>query len=163
MAQRDMFLRIEGSRQGLVRGESLDKSHIGEIDVMSWSWGMDSPGDAFGLPTGRTNMELLRVSKRVDSATTALMSALRNNEVIRKAVLTVRKAGDEALAYLTITVENARLVHQRVMGGEGADSSILSEELGLSFQKVTVEYVPQVKTGGGRGTHTFETTINQNT
>ncbi len=163
MAQRDMFLRIEGSRQGSVRGESLDKSHIGEIDVMSWSWGMDSPGDAFGLPTGRTNMELLRVSKRVDSATTALMSALRNNEVIRKAVLTVRKAGDEALAYLTITLENARLVHQRVMGGEGADSSILSEELGLSFQKVTVEYVPQVKTGGGRGTNTFETTINQNT
>ena len=163
MAQRDMFLRIEGSRQGLVRGESLDQSHLGEIDVMSWSWGMDSPGDAFGLPTGRTNMELLRVSKRVDSATTALMSALRNNEVIRKAVLTVRKAGDEALAYLTITVENARLVHQRVMGGEGADSSILSEEIALSFQKVTVEYVPQVRTGGGRGTHTFETTINQNT
>lgn len=163
MAQRDMFLRIEGSRQGLVRGESLDKSHLGEIDVMSWSWGMDSPGDAFGLPTGRTNMELLRVSKRVDSATTALMSALRNNEVIRKAVLTVRKAGDEALAYLTITVENVRLVHQRVMGGEGADSSILSEEIALSFQKVTVEYVPQVRTGGGRGTHTFETTINQNT
>ncbi|MDD2730227.1 type VI secretion system tube protein Hcp [Malikia sp.] len=161
MAQRDMFLRIEGSRQGLVRGESLDKSHLGEIDVMSWSWGMDSPGDAFGLPTGRTNMELLRVSKRVDSATTALMSALRNNEVIRRAVLTVRKAGDEALAYLTITVENARLVHQRVMGGEGADSSILSEELGLSFQKVTVEYVPQIKTGGGRGTNSFETTINE--
>ena len=161
MAQRDMFLRIEGSRQGLVRGESLDKSHIGEIDVMSWSWGMDSPGDAFGLPTGRTHMELLRVSKRVDSATTALMSALRNNEVIRKAVLTVRKAGDEALAYLTITVENARLVHQRVMGGEGADSSILSEELALSFQKVTVEYVPQVRTGGGRGTNSFETTINE--
>lgn len=161
MAQRDMFLRIEGSRQGLVRGESLDQSHLGEIDVMSWSWGMDSPGDAFGLPTGRTNMELLRVSKRVDSATTALMSALRNNEVIRKAVLTVRKAGDEALAYLTITVENARLVHQRVMGGEGADSSILSEELALSFQKVTVEYVPQVRTGGGRGTNSFETTINE--
>ncbi|MCX7249924.1 MAG: type VI secretion system tube protein Hcp, partial [Burkholderiales bacterium] len=56
MAQRDIFLRIEGSRQGLLRGESQDASHPGEIDVMSWSWGMDSPGDAFGLPTGRTNV-----------------------------------------------------------------------------------------------------------
>ena len=90
MAQRDIFLRIEGSRQGLLRGESQDKSHPGEIDVISWSWGMDSPGDAFGLPTGRTNVELLRVAKRVDSASTALMSALRANEPIRKAVLTVR-------------------------------------------------------------------------
>ena len=67
----DMFLKIEG-----VEGESTDKSHKGEIDILSWSWGMDSPGDAFGLPTGRTNVELLRLTKRVDSASTALMSAL---------------------------------------------------------------------------------------
>jgi type VI secretion system secreted protein Hcp len=161
MAQRDMFLRVEGNRQGLIHGESQDKAHRGEIDVMSWSWGMDSPGDAFGQPTGRTNMDLLRVAKRVDSASTALMSALRSNEVIRKAVLSVRKAGDEALTYFTITLENARLVRQRVMGGEGADSSVLSEEIALSFQKVMVEYVPQGRTGGGRGTSTFETVINE--
>ena len=161
MSQRDMFLRVEGARQGLIRGESQDKSHLGEIDVMSWSWGMVSPGDAFGQPSGRTNMELLRLAKRVDSATTALMSALRSNELIRKAVLTVRKAGDQALTYLTITVENARLVRHHVTGGEGADSSVLSEQIELSFQKITVEYVPQVKTGGGRGTNTFETVINE--
>lgn len=161
MAQRDMFLRVEGARQGLIRGESQDRSHSGEIDVISWSWGMDSPGDAFGQPTGRTNMELLRAVKRIDSATTALMSALRGNELIRKAVLTVRKAGDPALVCLTITVERARLVHQRVMGGDGEDSAVLSEEIALSFQKVTVEYVPQARTGGGCGTHTFETVINE--
>ncbi|MEN9904002.1 MAG: hypothetical protein RLZZ555_567 [Pseudomonadota bacterium] len=163
MSQRDMFLRVEGARQGLIRGESQDKSHLGEIDVMSWSWGMDCPGDAYGQPTGRTNMELLRVAKRVDSATTALMSALRSNEPIRKAVLVVRKAGDEALAYLTITVENARLVRHHVEGGEGADSSILSEQVELSFQRIKVEYVPQVRTGGGRATNTFETVINEKT
>ncbi len=161
MAQRDMFLRVEGNRQGLIHGESQDKSHRGEIDVMSWSWGMDSPGDAFGQPTGRTNMDLLRVAKRVDSASTALMSALRSNEVIRKAVLSVRKAGDDALTYFTITLENARLVRQHVTGGEGADSSVLSEEIALSFQKVMVEYVLQGRTGGGRGTSTFETVINE--
>ena len=160
MAQRDIFLRIEGSRQGLLRGESQDKSHPGEIDVMSWSWGMDSPGDAFGLPTGRTNVELLRVAKRVDSASTALMSALRANEPIRKAVLTVRKAGDEPLAYFTLTIENARLVQQRIRGGEGEDSAILTEELALSFQKIRVEYLPQLRTGGGSGIHSFETVLN---
>lgn len=163
MAQRDMFLRIEGSRQGLIRGESQDRAHVGEIDVMSWSWGMGSPGDAFGQPTGRTNMELLRVGKRVDTATTALMSALRSNEPIRKVVLTVRKAGDEALTYLTVTLESARLVRQHVVGGEGQDSAILAEEIELSFHKVTVEYVPQLRNGGGRGTNTFETVINETT
>lgn len=160
MAQRDIFLRIEGSRQGLLRGESQDPSHPGEIDVLSWSWGMDSPGDAFGLPTGRTNVELLRLTKRVDSASTALMSALRANELIRKAVLTVRKAGGDPLAYFTLTIENARLVQQRLRGGEGEDSAILTEELALSFQKVRVEYLPQLRTGGATGVHTFETVLN---
>jgi len=163
MAQRDMFLRIEGARQGLIRGESQDSFHRGEIDVMSWSWGMDSPGDAFIQPTGRTNMELLRVAKQVDSATTALMAALRSNELIRRVVLTVRKAGDEALAYLTITLEHARVVRQHVMGGEGADSSVLSEEIALSFQKVRVEYVPQASSGAGHGTNTFEAVVNDRT
>ena len=160
MAQRDIFLRIESSRQGMLRGESHDQLHQGEIDVMSWSWGMDSPGDAFGLPTGRTNVELLRMTKRIDSASTALMSALRANELIRKAVLTVRKAGGEPLAYFTLTLENARLVQQRLWGGEGEDSTILTEELALSFQKVRVEYLPQRRTGGGVGVHTFETVLN---
>jgi type VI secretion system secreted protein Hcp len=97
----------------------------------------------------------------VDSATTALMSALRNNELVKKAVLTVRKVdGEEALDYFIITIEKARLTHHRVVGGEDAESYVLTEELSLSFQKVSVEYVPQGKTGGGRGTMTFETEIN---
>jgi hypothetical protein len=34
--------------------------------------------------------------------------SLRNNEIIKKATLTVRKAGDTALEYLKITLEQAR-------------------------------------------------------
>lgn len=163
MALRDMFLKIDGAKQGPIKGESSDPRHPGEIDVQSWSWGMDSPSDAFGNATARTAFDQLRIVKRVDSATTALMSALRNNELVKKAVLTVRKAGGaEALEYFRITIEKARLIHHKVRGGEGAESSELSEELAFSFQKVTVEYVPQGKTGGGRGTLTFETEINTN-
>ena len=161
MALRDMFLKIEGAKQGPIKGESSDAHHAGEIDVISWSWGMDSPSDAFGHAKARTSFDQLRIVKRVDSATTALMGALRNNELVKKAVLTVRKAGGpEALEYFTITVEKGRLTHHRVTGGEGAESSVLTEEFALGFQKVSVEYVPQSKTGGGRGTTSFETEIN---
>ncbi|MDS4014049.1 MAG: type VI secretion system tube protein Hcp [Candidatus Accumulibacter sp.] len=154
-----MFLKIDGARQGPIRGEAADPRHEGEIDVVSWSWGMDSPGDAFGNQTARTSFEQLRVVKRADCASTALMSALRNNELIRKAVLSVRKAGD-ALEYLRITIEKGRLTHHRIRGGEGADSAEVLEELAMSFQKVIVEYVPQGKSGSGRGTTTFESEIN---
>ena len=104
MALRDMFLKIDGAKQGPIKGETADQRHAGEIDVVSWSWGMDSPSDAFGNAVARTAFDQLHIVKRVDSATTALMSALRNNELIKKAVLTVRKAGGaDALAYFTIT------------------------------------------------------------
>lgn len=161
MALRDMFLKLDGTKQGPIRGESSDPKHVGEIDVVSWSWGMDSPADAFGNAVARTSFDQIRIVKRVDSATTALMSALRNNELIKKAVLTVRKAGGvDPLEYLIVTIEKARLTSHRIGGGEGGDSSALSEELALSFQKIQVEYVPQGKTGGGKGTMTFETEIN---
>jgi type VI secretion system secreted protein Hcp len=161
MALRDMFLKIDGAKQGPIRGESSDPRHMGEIEVMSWSWGMQSPGDPFAAATARTSFEVLRITKRVDSATTALMSALRFNEMVKKAVLTVRKsAGPEALEYLTITLERARIVQHQVGGGQGADSAELSEDFALSFQKVMVEYIPQGRTGSGRGTTTFQTEIN---
>ena len=48
MALRDMFLKIDGTKQGPIKGESVDTRHAGEIDVVSWSWGMSSPSDAFG-------------------------------------------------------------------------------------------------------------------
>ncbi|MCK9688689.1 type VI secretion system tube protein Hcp, partial [Scleromatobacter humisilvae] len=31
----DMFIKI-----GSLKGESVDKTHAGEIDVLAWSWGM---------------------------------------------------------------------------------------------------------------------------
>ena len=39
MALRDMFLKIDGTKQGPIKGESVDARHAGEIDVISWSWG----------------------------------------------------------------------------------------------------------------------------
>lgn len=161
MALRDMFLKIDGAKQGPIRGESSDPKHLGEIEVMSWSWGMQAPGDPFAAATARTSFDLLHVTKRVDSATTALMSALRFNEMVKKVVLTVRKSGGvEALEYLTITLERARVVQHQVGGGQGSDSAELSESFALSFQKVMVEYAPQGRTGSGRGTTTFQTEIN---
>lgn len=160
MAQRDMFVRIEGARQGLIKGESVDPKHPDEIVVLSWSWGMDSPQDAFGKVSGGTTLHELQICKRVDSATTPLMAALRENEEIKKLKLTVRKSGgSESLDYFSITLGKARITHHQVEGGTEADSSILSEVFRVRFQKITVEYQPQTKTGGSRGTMIFDADV----
>ena len=90
----DMFLRVKGAK-GDITGESIDQSHKDEIDVLGWSWGMQAkaslaPGNE---PTGRTTLRELKIIKRIDRSSPALMSASRRNEVLKEVALTVRKAG----------------------------------------------------------------------
>jgi hypothetical protein len=67
-----MFLMVKGAKGGLIKGEALDAAHKGEIDVLSWSWGMHSrPALGGGGATGKAAVHELKIVKRVDSASTA--------------------------------------------------------------------------------------------
>jgi type VI secretion system secreted protein Hcp len=157
MAQGDMFLKIDGTRQGAIKGEAKDAGHKDEIDVLGWSWGLEG-NLIHGQTGGKTSVREMRLTKRVDRATTALMSALRSNEVIRKAVLTVRKAGGkEPVEYYIINMEKGRVT--AVLQQSGPDAGMLMEEVSIAFSKVTVEYKPQGDDGLMRGGSAFEMDI----
>ena len=72
-----MFLKVKGAKQGLIKGESQDAQHKDEIEVVSWSWGMQAKASASAAAraTGKATINELRIVKRVDSASTALMLA----------------------------------------------------------------------------------------
>jgi len=152
----DMFLMVKGAKHGLIKGESQDDQHKGEIEVVSWSWGMVAkPSIGGGTATGKATINDLRIVKRVDSASTALMGALRTNEPIQKAVLTLRKAGKSQLEYLKITIEQGRVVSLIVDTVETASTPDIVERVSFSFNKIEVEYVPQGKDGLPQGSMTF--------
>jgi len=156
MARGDMFLKIETAKQGAIKGESQDSAHKNEIDVVGWSWGMQahtSLGAAGNAP--KATVSELDILKRVDSASTALMSALRNNDLVKKAILIVRKSGASPLEYVKITVQDGRITALNV---ESAETE-LRERLTLSFKRINVEYTPQGDDGRARGTMSFETDI----
>jgi type VI secretion system secreted protein Hcp len=151
-----MFLMVKGAKHGLIKGESPDDQHKGEIEVLSWSWGMQGrPTLGGGVATGKATMHDLKVVKRVDSASTALMQALRTNEAIQKAVLTLRKAGKSQLEYLKITIEQGRVTALTVDAGDLSGSPDMVERVSFSFNKIEVEYVPQGKDGLPQGGMTF--------
>ena len=103
-------------------------------------------------------MRELRIVKRVDRASTALMAALRTNEVIKKAVLTLRKAGKTQLEYLKITIEHGRVdVARRSRPATAAAARQLVERVSFSFNKIAVEYMPQGKDGQLGGGMLFQT------
>ena len=160
MAQGDMFLKIESARQGPIKGEAQDENHKDEIDVNDWSWGMQAKTTlSGGGDSPKATLNELSIVKQVDSASTGLMSAMRNNELIKKAVLTVRKAGGDPHEYFKITIEKGRITSLDVDTSSFVSSGYLSERLSLAFQKISVEYVPQGREGLPQGSMLFDAEI----
>jgi type VI secretion system secreted protein Hcp len=153
----DMFLMVKGAKTGVIKGEAQDAQHKGEIEVLSWTWGMQAKSSlGSGVATGKASVYDLKIIKRVDSASTALMSALRSNEQIQKAVLTLRKAGAHQLEYLKVTIEQGRVTGITIAAGDESGSPELREQVSFSFNKITVDYVPQGKDGQPLGGTTYQ-------
>ena len=136
-----MFLKLTG-----VTGEAQDTDHQGEIDVVGWSWGLAAPAAVGGQATGRTALHDLRIVKRVDQATPALMQCLRTHRLVPAAKLTVRKAGTTPLEYFKIELENVRITALTT----DTDAAELVERLTLGFTKITVTYTPQQSGTGAK-------------
>jgi type VI secretion system secreted protein Hcp len=134
-----MFLKIDG-----VNGEARDKVHGKEIDVLSWSWGMDNNGSAHvlgGAGCGKVDVQDLSFSKYVDSASPKLMKACCSGAHFANALLTVRKAGGTPVEYIKIKMEEV-FISSVSTGGSGGEDR-LTENVSLNFAKVNVDYTPQ--------------------
>jgi type VI secretion system secreted protein Hcp len=144
-----MFLKMHG-----VTGEASDTEHKGEIDVVSWSWGMQANTSlATGQATARSTITELHIVKKVDQSSPTLMNFLRTNKVVSQALLVVRKAGKTPLEYFRIELENVRVTS---IQAESASAELV-EHVSLGFSKVKVSYTPQDSLGArGGGANVFE-------
>jgi len=113
----DVFLKVDG-----IDGDSVDSTHNGEIDVLSFSWGgicrSGSSSAAQFLP--------LIVTKHTDGATSPLLTAAAAGNVIANVKLTVRAAtGGATFNPLVIELNNVT-----VIGG--------GDELSLAYDAIKV-------------------------
>jgi len=140
----DMFIKI-----GDLKGESKDKSHKEEIDVLAWSWGMSNSGSLHGGGgggSGKVNVQDLSFTKYIDKSSPDLMLACCNGKHYTEALLTVRKAGGSPLEYMKIKLTEV-LISAVSTGGSGGEDK-LTENVTLNFAKVNVDYTEQTATGG---------------
>ena len=146
MSDKDNFLMVEG-----IPGESADSKHKGEIDVESFSLGCTQSGSMAyggGGGTGKVQFQDFHFNKRCDKASSKLMLACATGQHIKKAVLTVRKAGGDQMEYLKITMEDC-LVSSYQVGG--ASSTVPTEQCSINFAKITYDYTPQKADGTAEG------------
>jgi type VI secretion system secreted protein Hcp len=140
----DMFLDIEGE----IAGESQDKTHKDEIDVLAWSWGMSQSGSFHtggGVGAGKANFQDISVTKWIDKSSPVLMLYCANGDHFESAKLTVRKAGKDPLEYLTIEMKKV-LITSVSTGGSGGEDK-LTENVSLNFAEAKVVYKEQKPDG----------------
>jgi len=154
----DMFLKLDGCD-----GESADKDHADEIDVLAFSWGMSQSGSmhiAGGGGSGKVSVQDMSVTKYLDKASTVLMQKCCSGKHFTSAILTCRKAGETPVEYFKVTMEEV-LVSSISEGGSGGEDK-QTENITLNFAKVKVEYTPQDSKGAAGAASELGFDIRQN-
>jgi len=126
----DIFIEIEG-----VEGESTAPAHRGEIEVLSWSWGVSqtSAGGGGGRVALTGHVTLI---KRIDKATPLLLKRCADGTHIPSVTVHLTRAdGQTYLKYELKNVMVSSIVHGGDVDGDGCPDETL--ELTLDGTKLT--------------------------
>jgi type VI secretion system secreted protein Hcp len=138
----DYFLKIDG-----IPGESKDSKHKDEIDVQSWSWGESNSGTSAvggGGGKGKVNMQDFHFTMGINKATPKLFLACAGGDHIKKAVLTIRKAGKEQQEFQIWTFTDILISSYQTGGSSGSDQT---EQISFNYTQVEMEYKEQKADG----------------
>jgi len=134
----DAYLSVRTKRAGELKGEVSVKGHENAIEVNGFEFGVAaSSAIGSGQATARRQYKHLVVTKRLDSSSTSLMSALATNDEIKELKLSLRKPGLGQEDFFTITLAAARVVGLDIDFSEGGDAV---ERASFAFTKIDVEY-----------------------
>ena len=144
MAAVDYFLKIDG-----IDGESLQKGHEKELELMSFSWGESNAGSFAGNQgggSGKVSMQDFHYTIPVNKSTPKLFLACATGEHIKTATLTCRKAGKTQQEFLKWKFTDL-LISSYQTGGSGGSDVIPIDQVSFKFTKIEVSYAPQKADG----------------
>ena len=136
----DIFVNLGG-----IKGESQDNKHKGEIEVLSWSWGVTNSVAVAGsgVGAGRANFHDLSFTHKIDKASPLLMQACATGVHLKEATITHRKAGKGQQEFLVIKMNDVMIT---ALGDADSEDESM-ETVSLAFAKIDVEYRPQKADG----------------
>jgi type VI secretion system secreted protein Hcp len=151
----DAFMWLKGGAPE-AKGETQDKVYKDKsaFEIYSFSWGASNPvsiGSASGgAGAGKVSISSFNVMKRTDSASPALFLNCCKGQHFTEGHVVLRKAGGDALEYLTYDFEEVFVESVQWSGSSGGDDTP-TESVSFAFGKVDIKYTPQ-KGKGEKGT-----------
>ncbi len=130
------FIKFDG-----VDGESQASGHVGESDVLSWSWGVSQPDGAETGESRRRGTAIigdLVFTKAMDKASVKLLESVTQGKVFPKVTLALDTPGSDPLTYFVVEMTNVLVTSFSIEGSEGDDRPI--EKVALNFEEVKATY-----------------------
>lgn len=138
-ASADYFLKLEG-----IEGESVDEEHRGEIEILSYSWGMSNPTSigSGGLSAGKVSMSDFTITKKADKASPQLFLACARGKHLPSATITVRREGH---TFVRWELKDVVITSFKTRGDPASGAP--TEEVRMKFVQIIVTHFVQNSDG----------------
>ncbi|MCW5633142.1 MAG: type VI secretion system tube protein Hcp [Rubrivivax sp.] len=138
----DTHLKFDG-----VEGESAHQDHKGEVEILSWTWGVSNAAHAAGSGSGKGKATPgdFHFTHLYDKASPVLAKKCAQGTHFKDVVLTARKAGEGQKDFLKITMKEVFITSVQPSGSSGGD---LVESVSMSYGGIDFAYKPQDEKGG---------------
>ena len=133
----DTHIKFDG-----IDGELTDRDHKGEIEVLSWSWGISaqpSGGTGGGHAAGRATAQDLSFVHSYDKASPLLAKAAVSGTHVKQVTLAARRAGQGQKDFLKVTMKEV-LVTGVELSGTQAEG--IAESVSVRSRQIAFEYQP---------------------
>jgi len=140
LAAESLFLRLDG-----ILGESLDSTHRGEINLLSYSQSFTNTGGQ-AVP----NCGAITVTKLIDRSSPALIGAVLRGNVIPTGVITFRNEGAQPLEYYKVTLTEVLITAISQTDASPTDPTTILEQISMKATTFSFQYTPQSPAGGLR-------------
>jgi len=143
MAAADNFLKIDG-----IDGESQDDKHKNEIEILSHGFKISNKPSVESGGGGGTGVSVhgdYSFTKHMDKSSPKLVEACATGEHIKKAVLTLRKAGKDQQEYGKITFSDVIISHY--YNSNDGSHRLPEDWFSFNYGKIEFEYKEQKPDG----------------
>ena len=143
----DAYCKIEG-----IPGESSDKAHAKQIEVLSYDFGAAQAGGASVSRTGgqvgaRADIGEFTIKKVVDTSTPNLFKYCASGKHIPSVVVEVCASAGDKHQYMKYTLSDVVISRLKSGGTGNGEGSRPVEDVSFRFGKVELEYTPYDNTG----------------
>lgn len=140
----DFLLEIDG-----IKGESSHEKGVGQIEIMSWSFGVSNAGSGnvgSGHGSGKASLQDIHFTSHTHKGSVTVFESCATGKHIPKAVLHCRKAGGKQEEYYVVTLTDVLVSSYQQAASDGG-TAMPTDQFSLNFSKIELAYKAQKKDG----------------